>query len=115
MSKEMAVAFIEKARNEVGIQEKVLGINTSSDFDKFIELASSLGYPFTEQDFSNAARDVATADGMLNEELSEGELETVAGGSIKNYSIAQFSGTSVIITSAKTAGGSVSLITTQRK
>ena len=66
MSEEQLKSFLEKAKGDSSLQEKLKGV---TDADSVIAIAKDAGFMFTVDDFNKA-----------QSELSEDELEGVAGG-----------------------------------
>ena len=66
MSEEQLKAFIEKVQGDTSLQEK---LRTAADSDEVLAIAKEDGFSFSAEDLKNA-----------NIELSEEELESVAGG-----------------------------------
>lgn len=80
MSKKIAAAFIEKARTDGAFQQKLFDLGPDTSVAALLEVADGLGFQFTENDLFEAAKSEAEARMARGEELSEIELETVAGG-----------------------------------
>lgn len=82
MSKEAASEFIEKAQTDPEIQQKLQGLGASAQLDDVLDVAAASGYSFSENELMDAGKDAAEKSGSQPEgELSERELEMVAGGS----------------------------------
>ena len=77
MSVESAKAILEKIKNdsEFGAQ-----LEAESDETKRIQFMKDAGFDFTKEEFKQAAKEMAAAAG-ISDELSDDELEAVAGGS----------------------------------
>lgn len=71
MSQESVKAFYQVLENDQELQERIKAVNNSADI---VRIASEKGYVFTEQELEIAAQ------ALTNEELSEKQLEAVAGG-----------------------------------
>ena len=69
MSEEQLKAFIAKVKEDKALQAK---LNTAEGFDEIILIAKEAGYSINEEDLSSARSNL--------KELSERELENVAGG-----------------------------------
>jgi len=67
MSEEQLKAFIEKLQGDDSLQEK---LKTAADADAVVEIAKDAGFSISADDLKNA-----------QPEVSEEELENVAGGS----------------------------------
>ncbi|GAB4535394.1 MAG: hypothetical protein Tsb0014_22330 [Pleurocapsa sp.] len=74
MSTENAIEFLAEVAENASLQEKLKATKNS---DELIALAKEQGYEVSAEDFQ-AIKEIADS----NEELSEDELETVAGGRI---------------------------------
>lgn len=77
MSKEQAVAFGKKVNEDPVLREEVraLGRNVGG----IVDLGAREGFTFTRDELMTAVKDNVTKEG---EELSEADLENVAGGTI---------------------------------
>jgi len=69
MSEEQLTAFLEAVRADAGLQEK---LNAASDADAVVEIAKAAGFVISAEELQ-----------MAQVELSDEELESVAGG--RNY------------------------------
>ena len=78
MSEEQLKAFIEKVKGDTSLQEK---LKASADAD-----AEAVAAIAKEAGFSISADDLNQAQSELSAELSEEELEGLAGGFIMNCS-----------------------------
>ena len=67
MSEKQLKAFLEKAKGDTSIQEK---LKAAADSDAVVAIAKELGFSFSVQDLKKAQ----------STELSDEELEGVAGG-----------------------------------
>ncbi len=83
MSKETALAFFGAVEKSPDLQRQIKPLDeheSPENIKKFIEIAAKAGYTFTVDDLSAAAR--ARAEQQVRTgELSEDDLEKVAGGS----------------------------------
>jgi len=66
MSEEQLTAFLEAVRADAGLQEK---LNAASDADAVVEIAKAAGFVISAEELQ-----------MAQVELSDEELESVAGG-----------------------------------
>ena len=66
MSEEQLKAFLEKVKGDTSLQEK---LNGAADADAVVEIAKDAGFSISADDLKNA-----------QSEISEEELENVAGG-----------------------------------
>ena len=81
MSKEAASEFIEKAQTDDAIRQKLVGLGTGAQIEDVLDVAATSGYRFNESELMAAGKDAAEKSGKQPEgELSERELEMVAGG-----------------------------------
>jgi predicted ribosomally synthesized peptide with nif11-like leader len=81
MSKEAASAFILKARSDTQIQGKIVDLGPSANIEDVLDVAAASGYQFTEPELMAAGKEDAERAGYpAASELSESELELVAGG-----------------------------------
>ena len=71
MSEEQLSALLAKLKDDAGLQEKLKG---AADLDTAIALAKEAGFDVSEADW------LKYQQGMGEEELSDEELEGVAGG-----------------------------------
>ena len=69
MSEEQLKAFLEKVKDDTSLQEK---LNSASDADAVAAIAKDAGFMISAEDLKNA-----------QSEISEEELENVAGGVLK--------------------------------
>ena len=74
MSKEQLKAFIEKAKADTSLQEK---LKAAASPEAVIEIAKDAGFAITAEDIQS----------MKSEELSDEELEGAAGGQRGNRTI----------------------------
>ena len=74
MSEEQLKAFLEKVKADTSLQEK---LKSASDAEAVVEIAKDAG-------FSISADDLTQAQSEISEEISEEELEGVAGGTRQN-------------------------------
>ncbi|HVO42676.1 MAG TPA: Nif11-like leader peptide family RiPP precursor [Aggregatilineales bacterium] len=82
MSKEVALAFFEVVDKSPDLQRQIKPLDEHESPDnikKFLEIASKAGYTFTVDDLSAAAK-VRAGKQVQSGELSEEDLEKVAGG-----------------------------------
>jgi predicted ribosomally synthesized peptide with nif11-like leader len=87
MSKQQAKAFIEKLRGNKELLTKLKSVlnteheaeTTSSDHvELIVNFASGLGYSFSSEEYKSVASTMQSVDEQ--EELSDEDLENVAGG-----------------------------------
>jgi len=71
MAKQQALNFLQKIKEDENFKAK---IQETQNSDQFIELAKSEGYDITLDDLENVIKE------NLNDELSDKDLESVAGG-----------------------------------
>ena len=83
---------------EVKVEAKKLGI---SDLAGQIDYAKGLGYSFSMEDIQELAKEVAPAEG----ELSEEDLESVAGGFITVSAAAAVVGAGAAVASSTSGSG----------
>ena len=83
---------------EVKVEAKKLGIG---DLAGQIDYAKGLGYSFSMEDIQELAKEVAPAEG----ELSEEDLESVAGGFITVSAAAAVVGAGAAVASSTSGGG----------
>ena len=69
MSLEQLKAFLEKVKGDTGLQEKLIA---ATNYDAVLAIAKEAGFSISADDLKNAQ----------SEELSDKELESVAGGGI---------------------------------
>jgi predicted ribosomally synthesized peptide with nif11-like leader len=90
MSKEAATAFIEKAQNDSQLQEKLRDLGSGAKLEDVLDVAAATGYQFSEPELLSAGKELAETTGRPAEgELSEEELELVAGGKF-NFTRSRF-------------------------
>ena len=82
MSKEDALRFLEQARTDRELVEKVRAAIIDGSAASFASAASDLGFAFTEEELAEASAELRQADidkldGM---EVDDEELDQVAGG-----------------------------------
>ncbi|GAB4535393.1 MAG: hypothetical protein Tsb0014_22320 [Pleurocapsa sp.] len=76
MSTENAINFLAQVDENTSLQEKLKAIKTP---DELIALAKEQGYEVSAEDFK-AAKEMIDDSDSASEELSEDELEAIAGG-----------------------------------
>ena len=79
MTVEQAKAFIEKLESDEAFRSQ---IETASDDAARLQMAHEAGYEFTVEEFNNIVTEMA---GAVDEELSEEQLEAVAGGAMQIF------------------------------
>ena len=90
MSKEAASAFIEKARSDEQLQQRLVDLGPSANIEDVLDVAAATGYQFSEPELMAAGKeDAERAGNPAASELSESELELVAGGKF-NLTISRF-------------------------
>lgn len=77
MSKALAIAFIKAAENDTTLLEKVKNANSATSV---VKIASEYGYQLTEAEI--LAIQTGSHTNWEDEELSEEQLEAVAGGRV---------------------------------
>lgn len=77
MSIESVKGFYESLTNDQALQERV---KSADDSVAIVQIASEKGYDFTDQELERAMQEA-----IVEGELSEQELEAVAGGTGKKY------------------------------
>lgn len=75
MSKEQAIAFGKKVNEDSNLKNEIRGLGR--DIDAIVAVGAREGYSFTNADVKAAAKDRMAGEGA---ELSEADLEQVAGG-----------------------------------
>ena len=83
MSKETAIQFFEAVDKSPELQRQIkpLDQNESPEgMKKFIDVASKAGYSFSVEDLKGAAKARSERHMQSGEQLSEKDLEQVAGG-----------------------------------
>ena len=68
MSEEQLKAFLEAVKSDAGLQEK---LNAAADLDAVVEIAKDAGFMISAEELQRA-----------QEEVSDEELEGVAGGTV---------------------------------
>lgn len=81
MSVENLKEYARRCATEPELREraKAIGVRTMGDLEKHMEHASALGLEWNEHDMAAFRKEVVDADGDY-EDLTEEELEQVAGG-----------------------------------
>src|SRR5260221_3695558 len=77
MSKQVVFSFISKVNGDVDWQQQVKGVD--GNLGGLIGVAGKAGYSFTAEDWNGAIAELAAG---ASGELSETELDQVAGGGI---------------------------------
>jgi len=72
MSEEQLKAFLEKVQGDTSLQEK---LKAAADANAVVAIAKEAGFSFSADEINNAQ----------SRELSEEEMESVAGGGGKNW------------------------------
>ena len=82
MSKEDALRFLEQARTDQELVEKVRAAIVDGSAASFACAASDLGFAFTEEELAEASAELrqADADKLDGMEIDDEELDQVAGG-----------------------------------
>jgi predicted ribosomally synthesized peptide with nif11-like leader len=75
MSKDVALAFIQKISEDTTLQEEILQLD-EDNFEGLLALATQEGFAFSPDEWSAAVTSTLSSD----EELSLEELDNVAGG-----------------------------------
>ena len=89
MSKEAASAFIEKTRSDNQLLQQLADLGPSANVEDVLDVAAASGYQFTEPELMAAGKEDAERTGnSADAELSESELEMVAGGF--NFRLSRF-------------------------
>ncbi len=81
MSQSSATEFLDKVSSDTELQGKVAELGQGAAMEDVLDLASGLGYSFTEDELVEVSK--TRADAMqqsAGSELSEQDLELVAGG-----------------------------------
>ncbi len=76
MSEEQLKAFLDAVKADAGLQEK---LKAAADADAFVAIAKAAGFKISAEELK-----------MAQAEISEEELEGVAGGGIYNFSNLNF-------------------------
>ena len=98
MSQASATEFLHKANIDPQIRQQIQSLGPDAGFEEVLDIAAANGYKITQQDILDAAKARAEAEGASSgEELSEAELEAVAGGRI-NLTIIKISRDTVRVT-----------------
>jgi predicted ribosomally synthesized peptide with nif11-like leader len=98
MSKESATAFLTRAQQDGEIKQKLEALGTGADVEEVLDVAAAAGYDFSASDLLAAGKASAEHRGQSGEtELSDAELEMVAGGRI-NLTIIQVSRDTIFFT-----------------
>lgn len=78
MSTQNVHAFLQKASSEPGLKEKVKGLPQGQEgLSQLLSMAKEAGYEFSEQELTEVSKS-KTGSG----EISQADLEKVAGGTI---------------------------------
>jgi len=77
MSKQTVFSFMSKVHGDADLQQQVKGLN--GNLAGLIGLAGKAGYSFSLEDWNGAIADLAA---HASGEISDSELDQVAGGSI---------------------------------
>ena len=73
MSKDIAMAFIQRMDADVALQKSLNGLG-QGDINGLLKIAATSGYPFSETDWKNALKSISSG------ELSDEDLSQVSGG-----------------------------------
>ena len=79
MSEEQLTALLAKLKDDVGLQEKLKG---AADLDAVLAIAKEAGFDVSKADW---LRYQANQTLELSDEVSDEELEGIAGGEAENY------------------------------
>ncbi len=79
MSVQNATAFLEKVDADSALKERINALGTGASLDDVLDIAATNGFNFNVDELVAAGKTRAEANGM-NAELSEEDLEGVAGG-----------------------------------
>ena len=82
MSIESAQAFIEKMQTDSDFRERVVALKSREQRRSFI---NNEGYDFTKEEFEQAKQKFAIETTSSDGELSDEDLENVAGGRVGCY------------------------------
>ena len=101
MSSSDVKAFFEKVNSDPALVAKAKAVGTS-DYDKVLAFAKELGFSFTQKDLLAHLAD-SLGD---SSELSEGDLDSVAGGTVSATAVgaAIAVGTAATAVTASTSG-----------
>ena len=80
MSKESASAFLAKVEQDQDLKSKVQALGEGASFEALQDVAAGAGYEITMDDLIAAGKDRAEQSGSATGELSDTQLESVAGG-----------------------------------
>ena len=77
-----AESFLSLVVQDVNLREQVLGLSLKEDYASIVALAAEKGFPCTAEELSAAYRDgkIELPESFNEEELSDDQLEHVAGG-----------------------------------
>ena len=77
-----AESFLSLVVQDENLRKHVLGLSMKEDYQSIVALAAEKGYPCTVEELSAAYRDskIELPEGFNEEELSDDQLEHVAGG-----------------------------------
>jgi predicted ribosomally synthesized peptide with nif11-like leader len=79
MSQASAVEFLDQLNTNSELQQKVMGLGKEAPFEKLQPIASAAGFNFTPDELDAASK--ASSNTVLTDtELSEADLDQVAGG-----------------------------------
>ena len=79
MSAENVQAFLEKLNSDETLLNQIA---EAGDDEVRLQMAREAGYEFTAEEFNNVVTNMA---GAVDEELSEDQLEAVAGGAMQIF------------------------------
>src|SRR5947209_3796744 len=98
MSKESATAFLTRVEQDQEMKRKLETLGTGAEVEEVLDVAAAAGYNFTATDLLAAGKANSEQHGKSGEtELSDAELEQVAGGRI-NLTIIHISRSSIFFT-----------------
>ena len=98
MSKETAAAFLAKVDEDTTMQDKIKNLEGGSSFDTLQDFAATQGFIFSLDDLLEANKERAEMGLSPSGELSEAELESVAGGAKSNWTL-KFTRDTLVISS----------------
>jgi predicted ribosomally synthesized peptide with nif11-like leader len=98
MSQASATEFLHKANTDPQIRQQVQSLGPDAGFEEILDIAAANGFKISQQDIMDAAKAKAEAEGTPTEaELSDADLEAVAGGFRINLTIIKISRDTVVV------------------
>jgi predicted ribosomally synthesized peptide with nif11-like leader len=98
MSQASATDFLEKANTDPQIRQRIQSLGPGAELEDVLDVAAASGYKISEQDIMEAAKAKAEAEGKPgDQELSEAELDQIAGGFRLNLSIIKITKGTVVV------------------